>query len=293
MILRLPGREIRFPRRPLVMGILNVNDDSFCADGSLDPEVVLKKGRQMVADGADILDFGAESARTNREAIPVAEEVARLKPIFARWPECYEGVTPADEDQVFPPVISLNTWRPGVFCELAKATPGRIEILNDLSALPDSEMARLCAAEKCALLIMHSVGRPKVAHLDQTYPDIMATLDKFFRAKIEMARNAGVPEEAILIDPGLDFAKQLEDNLTIMRELERLHVLGRPVLLPVSRKTFIGEVLGIGNPADRDAGTIAGIVFGQKTRASIFRVHNVEAAWIALKVTAPFQDYAS
>ncbi|MGE9267723.1 MAG: dihydropteroate synthase [Verrucomicrobiales bacterium] len=279
--LTFPTRSLSFPRRPLIMGILNINDDSFCADGSLDPETIIAQARQMIADGADCLDFGAESARTNREAISVDEEIRRFHSVLAHWEDIIAGAEPADEAQVFPPLLSANTWRPEV---VAAVLPLGVELLNDMSALPDARNAELCAAHHCALLIMHSVGQPKVPHTQQQWPDVMAAMEKFFTEKMALARAAGLRDEQILLDPGLDFAKQVDDNRTVMRELERLHRFGRPLLLPVSRKTFIGEILDLPDPLDRDAGTMAALCFGQRRGASFFRVHQVRPAWQCLKV---------
>lgn len=139
-------------------------------------------------------------------------------------------------------------------------------------------MRAVCAAAGAALLIMHSIGEPKIPHTHVGYEDIMARLDEFFTAKLALAEAAGVPREAIVIDPGIDFAKQRPDNLRIYRELDRFAKFDRPILLPVSRKTVIGEVLGLEKPAERDAGTVACIVQGMLRGAAIFRVHNVRAA---------------
>lgn len=260
--------------RPLVMGIVNINDDSFCGDGTLDVAAALEQARAMLAAGADIIDIGAESARTNREAIGIAEEIARLQPLVAGL-KSQPGAAP---------LISVNTWRPEVAREVL---PLGIDLLNDIGALPDERNARLCAEHACALLIMHSVGLPKVAHTAQRYADIWSALLSFFTEKIALAEAAGVPRERLVLDPGIDFAKQRDDNLAIYRELDRLEVFGLPVLLPVSRKTVIGEVLGIDDPAGRDAGTVACIAAGLRRGAHIFRVHNVPAAVQALRVLRP------
>ena len=137
-----------------------------------------------------------------------------------------------------------------------------------------------------ALLIMHTVGQPKVPHTHVGYDDIMARLDEFFAEKIALAERAGVARAAILLDPGIDFAKQCDDNLRIYRELDRLHRFERPILLPVSRKTVIGDVLDLPNAAERDAGTVACVVQGMLRGAQIFRVHNVRAAVQAVRTVA-------
>ena len=280
--IQLPNREIVFPRRPLVMGIVNVNDDSFSGDGSLDFKSAIAQARYQVKFGADIIDVGAESARTNRDAISVEEELRRFFGFIDHWEDTWHGQVPIDDSQVWPPVLSANTWRPEVVERLLLL--GKVEILNDMGALPDDRNARICAAHGVALLIMHSVGEPKVPHFSQQWPDVMAELDRFFNEKISTALAAGMPMDGLILDPGIDFAKQREDNLTIYRELEKLHIFGRPLLVPVSRKTVIGEVLGLPIATDRDAGTVACLSASLQRGAQIYRVHEVAAAWQAVKI---------
>ena len=130
---------------------------------------------------------------------------------------------------------------------------------------------------------MHTVGTPKIPHTHVGYADVMRSLDESFTEKIALAERAGLPRDSILIDPGIDFAKQRDDNLRIFREMDRLHRFGRPILLPVSRKTVIGDVLGL-PPIERDAGTVACIAAGFLRGAQIFRVHNVRAAVRSLRM---------
>jgi len=307
------GVTLEWPRRPLVMGIVNLGADSFSGDGIPEIDRAVDHARALVGDGADIVDVGAESARTNREPISEEEEAARLVAFIERWER--EIRNPKSEIRNKPdqgseriemgknvaspvstfflpsnpssdcfgfrvsdfgfPLLSINTWRPAVV--RAALTAGG-HLLNDIGALPTDENARICAETGAALLIMHSIGRPKVAHTHVGYDDVMTRLEKFFTEKLAMCAAAGLSREAIVLDPGIDFAKQREDNLRIYRELDRLRKFERPILLPVSRKTVIGDVLGIAKPADRDAGTVACIVQGMLRGASIFRVHNVRAA---------------
>lgn len=282
MRLQLPEREIVFPRRPLVMGIVNVNDDSFSGDGTLDFGTAVELARGQVRAGADVIDVGAESARTNRAAVTVEEEIRRFRGFLERWEEVWEQLEPRDEAQVWPPVMSANTWRAEVVEGVLRL--GKVEILNDMGALPDDRNARWCAEHGAALLIMHSVGEPKIPHVHQQWDDVMGAMERFFEEKLALAAAAGLSGDAVILDPGIDFAKQRDDNLTVLRELQRLQRFGRPVLVPVSRKTVIGEVLGLPDPRDRDAGTIACIAASMRRGAQIYRVHNVEAAWQAAKV---------
>ena len=272
-----------FPRPALVMGIVNLVADSFSGDGITEMDAALAHARELVAQGADIVDIGAESARTNRGAISVEEEAVQLLRFIERWPEIQNS-----KFKIQNPLLSINTWRPEV-ARIALAAGG--EILNDIGGLPTDENARICARTGAALLIMHAVGTPKIPHTHVGYEDVMRSLDEFFAEKIALAERAGVPSERILLDPGIDFAKQRDDNLRIYRELERLHHFGRPVLLPVSRKTVIGDVLTL-PPAERDAGTVACITAGFLRGAQIFRVHNVRAAVQSLRMLEAVEEHA-
>lgn len=275
MALRCRDRDIPFPRRPLVMGILNINDDSFSADGQVDAAWALGRARDLIAAGADIVDVGAESARTNRAAISEDEEFGRLEPFLQEWSEVVASAQPLGDDVIFPPLLSINTWRPGV-AGRALAIAG--DILNDMSGLPTPENARIAAASGAALLIMHTQGEPKVAHTHVGYRDVVAEVVEYFRSRVSVARAEGLDDAQIILDPGIDFAKQRNDNLRLIRELEQIVALGHPVLLPVSRKTVIGDVLGLPDARDRDAGTVACLVAGMRRGTAIFRVHHVEAA---------------
>jgi dihydropteroate synthase len=287
MRLSMKDRAVKFPRRPLIMGIVNLNDDSFSGDGTLVVEEALARARRMTADGADIIDVGGESARTNRGPIAPEEEVRRVRPFVERFLAEREDWPRRDDGSCSPPILSVNTWRPEVARPLLEAGT---ELLNDMGALPTDENARLAAAHGAALLIMHSVGEPKVAQTGRRWRDVVGEQERFFADKLEMCARAGLPREATVIDPGLDFAKQREDNLRLLQSTARLCALGRPVLLPVSRKTVIGEVLGLPDARDRDAGTWACVAAGVWRGASIFRVHAVrEAASSARVVWAVMQ----
>lgn len=283
MIWKARQHLIEFPRRPLIMGIVNINDDSFCGDGTLDPEKALAQAEAMLRDGADIIDIGAESARTNRGPITEAEEIDRLLPFMEAWPALIARLpeNPWDAGQLWPPMLSINTWRSGV---IEAVLPHGGDLINDISALPDATNARLCAEHGASLLIMHSIGQPKVPHTHIGYDDILDTMVSFFDEKLALAEVAGLSPEHIILDPGIDFAKQRKDNLTLYRHADELQRWGRPVLLPVSRKTVIGQVLDLPQAVDRDAGTVACIAAGLRRGSQIFRVHHVKAAALAVKV---------
>lgn len=279
MLLRARRHLLQFPRRPLVMGIVNLSVDSFSGDGLSSVEAALQKARQLREEGADIIDIGAESARTNRPPISEQEETDRLCDFLEKWNAAGEAT-----------MLSLNTWRPPV-ARAALALGG--DLLNDIGALPDAENARICAQTGAALLIMHSQGLPKVAHTHVGYGNVWEALGEFFEEKLALCDSAGLPREAVVLDPGIDFAKQRPDNLRIFAGLEKLHRFGRPILLPVSRKTVIGEVLGIPDPALRDAGTVACTVQGMLRGAHIFRVHNVQATAQSIRVIEAIESAGS
>jgi dihydropteroate synthase len=258
MILRARQRVIPFPRRPLIMGILNLNADSFSDSGAPVLEDALALADRMIADGADLIDAGAESARTNRGPISEDEETARFLPfIEAFQARLAEGrlPPPRDEAQVYPPLLSLNTWRP-VVAEAILAAGG--DVLNDMGGLPTAENARIAARHGVALLIMHLEGQVKVRHAGIQTGDIITTLQEFFTEKLALATGeGGLPPDRIILDPGIGFAKRPEHDLDILRRLPELAALGRPLLLPVSRKEVIGAVLNQPDPRARDAGTVA------------------------------------
>lgn len=270
--------QLSFPRPPLVMGILNLGEDSFSGDGIADLSLAVRRGRAIAAQGAEILDVGAESARTNREAISEQEEIDRLAGFLQAWRKGDSGGSAESR-----PLLSINTWRPGVARAVLREGG---DILNDIGGLPTDENARICADTGAALLIMHSIGEPKVPHTHVCYENVLEEMERFFEGKIASATAAGLAPEQIILDPGIDFAKQRNDNLAVYNQLARLRRFERPILLPVSRKTVIGEVLGIERPQERDAGTVACIVSGILRGANIFRVHNVEAAVQAVGMIA-------
>ncbi|MBK1826125.1 dihydropteroate synthase [Haloferula rosea] len=266
------------------MGIVNVNDDSFSGDGTLDVEEAIHLALHQAQSGADVIDVGAESARTNRAAICIDEEVKRFQGFLERWRVEVQSAEPRDSAQVWPPVLSANSWRPEVVEAVLEMG---VELVNDMGGLPDHRNARACAGAGASLLIMHSVGEPKVPHLHQQWDDVMGEMERFFAEKIQMAIEAGLNRNSLILDPGIDFAKQRDDNLLVFREMERLVAFGRPVLVPVSRKTVIGDVLQLEVPAERDAGTIACMASTLRRGAHMLRVHDVDAAWQALRVLDP------
>ena len=286
MNLQLPNRTLSWPRRGSVMGILNINHDSFSGDGKVDQQWAAQRARQMMSEGADFIDIGAESARTNRAAITIEEEIERFAGFCKNWSDIIAQGQPRDEHQVWPPVLSANTWRPEV---VAAVVDMGVEVVNDMSGLPDDRNAQLCLDSGAALLIMHSVGAPKVDHSHVRWPDILRSIEEFFDGKLTQCGRVGLARDQIILDPGFGFAKSPKDDLTVLSELARFTSFDRPLLLPVGRKGFIGETLDIEEPSARDAGTLACVTAGHTRGASIYRVHEVKGCYETLKVLHALQ----
>jgi dihydropteroate synthase len=243
---------------PLVMGILNIGHDSVADDTVLrDTAARMARGRELAAAGAHIIDIGVLSGRTDTAPIPVQDEIGLLAPVVG-------GLASAGI------MVSVDTWRAPV---IAAALDAGAAMINDTSGLADLEVAQLAAGSGAALVIMHTRAHPKHAFFP-TYDDPVADVVEFLRERIVSAHEAGVGDAQIVIDPGLDYAKSPEASVEVLRRLGELGPLGRPILLAVSRKYFIGMLTGR-EPTDRLAGTIAAVDFGVRQGAHILRVHDV------------------
>ena len=254
------------------MGIVNATPDSFSDAGTsatLDRQ--LARAGQLLADGADVIDIGGESGITGRPPVAVDEEIARVVPLVER----VAGDLGA--------VVSVDTYKPDV-AEAAIAAGARI--VNDVSGLRDLGLADVCARTGAALVVMHTRAAPRQRLQDpDRYADVVADAADFLRERMQAALARGVDAEQILLDPGPDFAKTPAQTIALLRRLDVLHDLGRPLLLAVSRKDFIGAVTGR-TPGERGAGTLAAIAHGADAGGHVFRVHDVRAAADFLAVRA-------
>lgn len=270
MILELAGRRLELQRgRPLVMGIVNASPESFSDGGqfsNLDAQA--ERARELVEQGADLIDVGGESGVTGIAAIDPAEEARRVVPLVERL--VGHGI-----------VVSVDTWKP----EVARAVlAAGAAMINDVSGLRDPGLADECAAAGAALVVMHTRAEPKVKDFPG-YDDVSADVLEFLRERLELARSRGVREEQLVVDPGPDFAKTPAETVESLRSLGTLAELGRPILLAVSRKDFVGALTGR-PPRDRLAGTLAAIGAGADAGAAIVRVHEVGATVDYLAVRA-------
>jgi dihydropteroate synthase len=258
--------------RAAVMGVLNVTPDSF-SDGCkfLDPAAAVHHAREMLAQGADIIDIGAESTRPGSDRVSPADQIARLRDVLPAVVSA--GV-----------IVSIDTTSAQV-AEFALDAGARI--VNDVSAgRDDPAMFGLAARRGAAVVLMHMLGDPKSMQKDPAYRDVVAEVRGFLAERLCAAEGAGVPRERCIVDPGIGFGKRLEHNLALLGNVASLLELGRPVLVGASRKRFIGELTGQTTPADRVPGTISACLAAWRGGATIFRVHDVAEVVAAFTVAS-------
>jgi len=262
-VLRTRSGPLSLDRVALV-GILNATPDSF-SDGSvhLDPGRAAETALAMAAAGAGMLDLGAESTRPGAAPVPAAEERRRLLPVLR-----------AVRTAVRLP-ISVDTSKADV---AAAALDAGADVVNDVSAGRwDAEMLPLCARERVPVVLMHMRGTPATMQRDPRYTDVVTEVRDFLAARAAAARTAGIPADAIILDPGIGFGKTVAHNCRLLRRLDLLAALGYPVLVGVSRKGFIGELAGGRASGERLHGTAAAVALAVAGGARLVRVHDVAA----------------
>ena len=258
------------------MGIVNVTPDSF-SDGGLyaDTEAAVGHGLRLVAEGAAIVDVGGESTRPGSEPVPAEVELQRVVPVVERLA--------AETDAL----LSIDTTKAVVARAALDAGAG---LVNDVTALrADPDMAALVAERGCPVCLMHMLGEPRTMQVEPVYGDVVAEVCEFLEARLAAVVAAGVREEQVLLDPGIGFGKTLRHNLLLVRDLDRIVSLGRPVVLGTSRKRFIGALLDAG-PEQRAIGTAATTVLGLVKGAAIVRVHDVRPNVEALRIAQAVLD---
>jgi dihydropteroate synthase len=267
--LRAGRRELELGGPPLLMGVVNASPDSFSDTG--DHPDLPARAAELVAAGAQIIDVGGESAVGGRPAVDLSDERERVIPVIQHLAARHDVL------------ISVDTYKPEVAEAAIEAGAGMI---NDVSGLRDERLAEVCARTGAALVLMHTRVAPKGTLLrPDAYDDVVEDVVGFLRERMEVAVGAGVAPEQIVLDPGPDFAKTPAQTVAVLRRLDRLAALGRPLLLAVSRKDFLGAITGRG-PRERGAATLAALDFGVRAGAAILRVHDVAAAADFLAVRA-------
>lgn len=270
LILQVNGKTHDLSQKTWIMGIVNTTPDSF-SDGGLflQPEKAVQRSLELIAQGADIIDIGGESSRPGSDPVSAQEEKRRVLPVIRMLRQKTDTL------------ISIDTTK----TEVARAALEEgADIINDISALRfDAGMAALAARKGVPVILMHMKGTPKDMQADPFYADVLSEIKDFFMERISAALSSGLKKEQIILDPGIGFGKRLEDNLVLINRLSYFEDLGRPILIGVSRKSFIGSILD--QPADkRLEGTIAASVLSMINGAHILRVHDVGAVKRAVLV---------
>jgi dihydropteroate synthase len=255
---------------PLVVGILNVTPDSF-SDGGLygEPGAALRRAVEMVREGAGMIDVGGESTRPGSDDVAEDEEEARVIPVIRRLKETLDVP------------VSVDTRKARV---ARAALEAGADVVNDVSALQDPEMGSVVAESGAGLVLMHMRGTPKTMQADPRYDDVVGEVTDELNGALDAAIAAGIDPERVVVDPGIGFAKSHCHNLELLGGLAGLGRLGRPMMLGVSRKAFLGQLLGGAPPEERAVATAAACVAGLLAGARIFRVHDVRPVREALRV---------
>jgi dihydropteroate synthase len=250
------------------MGIVNATPDSFSDPGRRGLPQLVERAHELAADGARLIDVGGESGRTDRDAVPEHEEIARVLPLVERL--AADGLT-----------VSVDTWRAGV---ARAALDAGAAMVNDVSGLADAAIAEACAATGAALVITHTRVPPKTKGFP-AYDDVVADVLTLWHERAAVAVGAGVAEEQLLLDPGIDLAKTPAESVEVLRRLDEQLQPGRPLLVAVSRKDFVGALTGR-PPRERLAGSLAAAGFAAERGAAILRTHDVAATRDYLRVRA-------
>ncbi|MEM8952884.1 MAG: dihydropteroate synthase [Verrucomicrobiota bacterium] len=275
MIWRTPSRSLDLSQHAQIMGILNATPDSFSDGGQfLDPAAALSHAQKMLEEGAHIIDVGGESTRPGAPEVTADDELARTIPVI----KAIKATLPDA-------LVSIDTSKAAV---AEAALDAGAEIINDVSGLAgDPEMIALAARTKAAVVIMHMQGNPRTMQKAPQYKDVVAEVRAFFNTQFERASKGGISPEAILFDPGIGFGKSLEHNLSLLRNLSTLPIKNRPLLLGVSRKSFLGRLIGSDTLDDRFWPTVALASFAreQGSAVRVLRVHDVAPNTQALQMT--------
>ncbi len=277
---KIADQTLDLSMRGLIMGVLNVTPDSFSDGGKFfDPRRAVEHGLRMVADGAQIIDVGGESTRPGADAISATEELKRVAPVIANL------------RAASPVLISIDTAKAAV---ARVALDAGASIINDVTGgRGDEAMMRLAAERGAGFIIMHMQGTPRSMQDAPQYGDVVAEVRDFFRQQYARAIDSGIDRMAIAFDPGIGFGKTLKHNLELLRSLPELRIEDRPLVVGVSRKSFLGKILGSAEVEDRIAPTIAFTALLRERGAQVLRVHDVKPNVAALRITEALRSPAA
>lgn len=272
MIWKTKQGPIDLSKHAQVMGILNVTPDSF-SDGGAYCEITsaLIHAREMIFEGAGIIDVGGESTRPGSLPVPADEEIRRTAPVIAALRAEWSGL------------VSIDTSKASV---ARAALAAGADIVNDVSGLTaDPEMTDVCRESRCGIVVMHRQGDPLTMQSAPHYADVVAEVHAFFQERFQTLTAAGIDPAAICFDPGIGFGKDLDHNLALLRALDTISTNGRPILLGASRKSFLARIIGTTEVAAREAPTIAITSRAREMGIMLHRVHSVKSNFEALKMT--------
>jgi len=262
MILQFKKKTLNLSSQTHIMGVLNVTPDSFSDGGKFfKVEDAVNQGMKMAEEGADIIDVGGESTRPGSDPLPKEEELSRVIPV----------IRSLFKNTDVP--ISIDTYK----AEVAKqALDAGAQMINDISALRfDPEMKKVASEYKVPINLMHIKGTPKNMQKNPWYEDVVSEITEYLNESIKIAKDAGIDPEKIIIDPGIGFGKRLEDNLNVLKNLKKLSILGCPILIGCSRKSFISKILDL-PVEERLEGSLAALAVAVMNGANIVRVHDVK-----------------
>jgi dihydropteroate synthase len=255
----------------VLVGIVNVTPDSFSDGGeALEPQAAIMRGLELHGQGAGMVDVGGESTRPGAEPVSLEVELERVLPVVAGLTDRGVGV-------------SIDTSKPEV---ASRAIEAGATVVNDITGFSDNRMIDLCAAAGVGVVVMHMKGRPRTMQAEPVYGDVVGEVIEFLTDRAHALDRAGVNPEAIAIDPGIGFGKNVEHNLELLNRLGEVANLGYPMMIGTSRKSTLGEVTGQGTPKARDTATAVTTALGFERGARLFRVHNVVASRDALRIAA-------
>lgn len=263
---------------PVIMGILNITPDSFSDGGQFFSNgTALKHAEQMIKDGAEIIDIGGESSRPGAQAVSTDQEIDRIMPVIEKIKEEFEVL------------VSVDTYKDRV--ARTAVQEANADIVNDISGLSFSEtMADTIAQLNVPVILMHIKGTPENMQNEPFYKDLMTELKQYFHHRIDFALSHGIKKEKIIIDPGIGFGKRVQDNIDIIKNLHQFKEFELPLLVGVSRKSFLGAITGENIPYEREAETITANIILTMNGASIIRVHNVKNAVKSIKLLKKLTD---
>jgi dihydropteroate synthase len=269
---KIAGRVVDLSRHGMIMGVLNVTPDSFSDGGEFfSAEKAIAHGLQMAADGAQIIDVGGESTRPGAEAVSVDEELRRVIPVIENLRRKIDIV------------VSIDTSKSEV---ASAALEAGASIVNDVTGgRGDKKMMTLVAKRNVGFVIMHMQGEPRTMQVDPHYADVISDVSDFFRQQYAHVLDYGIDPMAIALDPGIGFGKTLLHNLELLKNLERLRLNDRPIVVGVSRKSFLGKLIGSPTVEDRLPPTVALTSLLRARGADVFRVHDVRENVMALRIS--------